>query len=157
MTNPTITNNVAVRPAKTQISLGIRPVWSEPSLSAWRNLRSLATNWAHSEDTDQTGRIPRLTWVFAGCTHTLLILSCRGSYLWTFSTYLWLHQYIPYLFFVVLILEKLEGVEDYKWKENGWIRFNSMKQSHWHLYIITNNWLRTDHLSCPILYVARSN
>ena len=25
------TNNVAVRPAKTQISLGIRPVWSEPS------------------------------------------------------------------------------------------------------------------------------
>ena len=28
------TNNVAVRPAKTQISLGIRPVWSESSLSA---------------------------------------------------------------------------------------------------------------------------
>ena len=27
------TNNVAVRPAKTQISLGIRPVWSESSLS----------------------------------------------------------------------------------------------------------------------------
>ena len=25
-----------VRPAKTQISLGIRPVWSESSLSAWR-------------------------------------------------------------------------------------------------------------------------
>ena len=28
------TNNVAVRPAKTQISLGICPVWSESSLSA---------------------------------------------------------------------------------------------------------------------------
>ena len=27
------TNNVAVRPAKTQISLGIRPVWSESSLA----------------------------------------------------------------------------------------------------------------------------
>ena len=26
-----------VRPAKTQISLGIRPVWSEYSLSAWRS------------------------------------------------------------------------------------------------------------------------
>ena len=25
------TNNVVVRPAQTQISLGIRPVWSEPS------------------------------------------------------------------------------------------------------------------------------
>ena len=44
------TNNVAVRPAKTQISLGIRPVWSESSLSAWRKLGSLATRWAHSAD-----------------------------------------------------------------------------------------------------------
>ena len=38
------TNNVDVRPAKTQISLGIRPVWSESSLSAWRKLGSLATH-----------------------------------------------------------------------------------------------------------------
>ena len=36
-----------VRPAKTQISLGIRPVWSESSLSAWSKLGSLATHWAH--------------------------------------------------------------------------------------------------------------
>ena len=36
------TNKVSVRPAKTQISLGIRPVWSESSLSAWRKLGSLA-------------------------------------------------------------------------------------------------------------------
>ena len=34
-----------VRPAKTQISLGIRSAWSESSLSAWRKLGSLATNW----------------------------------------------------------------------------------------------------------------
>ena len=33
-----------VRSAKTQISLGIRPVWSESSLSAWRNLGPLATH-----------------------------------------------------------------------------------------------------------------
>ena len=39
-----------VRQAKTQISLGIRPVWSEFSLSAWRKLGSLATEWAHIED-----------------------------------------------------------------------------------------------------------
>ena len=45
-------NNVVVRPAKTQISLGIRPVWSESSLSAWRKFGSLATQWAHSEDSD---------------------------------------------------------------------------------------------------------
>ena len=49
------TNKVSVRPAKTQISMGIRPVWSVSSLSAWRNLESLATHWAHSEDSDQTG------------------------------------------------------------------------------------------------------
>ena len=39
-----------VRPAKTKISLWIRPVWSESSLSAWRKLGSLATHWVHSED-----------------------------------------------------------------------------------------------------------
>ena len=65
MTKPTKWN---VRPAKTQISLGIRPVWSESSLSAWRKLGSLATHWVHSEDSDQTGQMPRLIWVFAGHT-----------------------------------------------------------------------------------------
>ena len=38
----------SVCPAKTRISLGIRPVWSESLLSAWRNIKSLATHWAHS-------------------------------------------------------------------------------------------------------------
>ena len=53
-----------VRPEKTQISLGIRPDWSASSLSAWRKLGSLATHWTQSEDSDQTGRMPRLIWVF---------------------------------------------------------------------------------------------
>ena len=51
---------------KTQISLGIHPGWSESSLSAWRNLGFLATHWAHSEDSDRSGRMPRLISVFAG-------------------------------------------------------------------------------------------
>ena len=59
---------MSVRLAKTQISLGIHLVWSESSLSAWKNLGSLATHWVHSEDSDQTGRMPRLIWVFAGRT-----------------------------------------------------------------------------------------
>ena len=33
-----------------------------------------------SEDSDQTGRMSRQIWVFAGHTVTLLVLSCRGSY-----------------------------------------------------------------------------
>ena len=48
--------------------LGIRPVWSESSLSAWRKHGSLATHWVHREDSDQTGRMPRLIWVFTGRT-----------------------------------------------------------------------------------------
>ena len=52
----------------------------QSSLSAWRKLGSLATHWAHSEDSDQTGRMPWLIWVFAGCTVTLLVLSCCSSF-----------------------------------------------------------------------------
>ena len=63
MTKPTKWH---VLPAKTQISLGIRPVWPESSLSAWRKLGSLATHWAQTK-TDQTERMHRLIWVFAGC------------------------------------------------------------------------------------------
>ena len=74
------TNKVTVQPAKTQISLGIRPVWSESSMSAWRKLGSLATHLAQIEYSDQTGRMPRLIWVFAGRTATLLGLSYRGSH-----------------------------------------------------------------------------
>ena len=57
----------------------IHPVWSESSLSAWRKLGSLANHWAHSEDSDQTGQMPRLTWVSAGRTVILLVLSWRSS------------------------------------------------------------------------------
>ena len=48
------TNKITVRPVKIQISLDIRPVWSESSLSTWRKRGSLATHWAHSKDSDQT-------------------------------------------------------------------------------------------------------
>ena len=63
MTKPT---KWPLRPAKTQVKLCIRPVWSESSLSAWTNIGSSATHWAHYEDSDQTGRMPRLIWVVAG-------------------------------------------------------------------------------------------
>ena len=71
---------MSVRPEKTQISLGIRPDWSESSLSAWRKLGSLLPI-ERTAKTDLTGRMPRLTWVFAGRTVILLVLSCRGSYI----------------------------------------------------------------------------
>ena len=55
-----------VHPAKTQINLGICPVWSESSLSTWGKLKSLAIIRAHNEASYQTGWMSRLIWVFAG-------------------------------------------------------------------------------------------
>ena len=75
------TNKMTVHPAKTQISLGIRPVWSESSLCAQWVAKDPSFLHADSEDADdQTGWMFRLIWVFAGCTVILLVLSCRGSF-----------------------------------------------------------------------------
>ena len=57
-----------MRPAKTQISLGIHPVRSESSLCAQRIAKNPSFLHADSEDSDQLGRIPRLIWFFAGRT-----------------------------------------------------------------------------------------
>ena len=72
-----------VRPATTQISLGIRPVWSESSLCAQRVANDPSFLQADSQNADQTGWMPRLIWVFAGRTrhfvgfcHDAAHLSC---------------------------------------------------------------------------------
>ena len=57
-----------------------RPVWSESSLSAWRKLRSLATHWAHSKDSDQTGRTPRLIWVRWAHSHIVGFVTRRLNF-----------------------------------------------------------------------------
>ena len=68
------TNKMSVRPAKDQ------PGHPESSLYAQRVAMDRRFLHADSVDSDQTGRMPRLIWVFAGRTVTLLVLSCRGSY-----------------------------------------------------------------------------
>ena len=62
------TNKMTVRPANTPISLGIHPVWSESSLCAQWIAKDPSFLHADSEDSDQTGRMPRLISVFAGRT-----------------------------------------------------------------------------------------
>ena len=57
-----------MRPAKTQLSLGIRPVWSEAFLCAQWIAKDPVFLHADREDFDQIGRMPRLFWVFAGRT-----------------------------------------------------------------------------------------
>ena len=86
------TNKMNVRPAMTQISLGIRPAWA----SAQSDQSSLYAQWvakdpsflhADSEDSDQTGWMPRLIWVFAGRTLTLLVLSWGGSFVYFYTEF----------------------------------------------------------------------
>ena len=54
------TNRVSVRPAKTQISLGIRPVCSASFLYAQLIAKDPRFLHAESEDSDQIGRMLRL-------------------------------------------------------------------------------------------------
>ena len=49
-----------------QISLDIHPDWSESSLCALWVAKDPSFLHADSEDTDQTGRMPRLIWILAG-------------------------------------------------------------------------------------------
>ena len=62
------TNKMTVRPAKTQISQGIRQVWSESLLCVYWAAKDPSFLHADSEDSEQTARMPRLIWVFAGRT-----------------------------------------------------------------------------------------
>ena len=76
------TNKMTMHPKKTQISLGIRPVWSESSLWAQWVAKEPSFLHADSLDTDQTGQMPRLFWVFARRTVSLLVLSWGDSFIY---------------------------------------------------------------------------
>ena len=54
------TNTMTVRQAKIQISMGIRPVWSESSMWAQWVAKDPSFLHADSEYSDQTWRMPRL-------------------------------------------------------------------------------------------------
>ena len=108
-----------MRPAKTQINLGIRPVWSESSLSASRNLGSLATHWAHSEDSMRLGGCPG--WFESSLSAHSLCWFCHEAahiLFWNHSR-CWLHQAgrwwviqwcsdLSTLFYIAVITKSLE-------------------------------------------------
>ena len=72
-----------VRPAKAQISLGMRPVWSESSLCAYWVAKGSSFLQADNEDSDQTGRMRRLICVFAGRTcHCVGFVTMRLKWCW---------------------------------------------------------------------------
>ena len=55
-----------MRPAKIQIGLRIRTVWSEPSLDAFWIAKD--AKFLVSTKTDQTAQVRRMIWVFVGRT-----------------------------------------------------------------------------------------
>ena len=71
-----------MRPVKTQISLGIHPVWSETSLCTQWVAKDPRCHHVDREDIDQTGQMPRLIGVFAGRTcHFVGFIMRRLKYL----------------------------------------------------------------------------
>ena len=58
-----------VHPAKIQISLRNRAVWSESSLSAFWITKDAKFLYVDNEDSNQTARMRRLIWVFVGRTY----------------------------------------------------------------------------------------
>ena len=81
MTKPTAW---PVRPMKTQTSLGICPVWSESSLCTEWVAKDLMFFHANNKDTDQSGQMPRLIWVFTGRRDHFV-----GFVMLQFIVYLW--------------------------------------------------------------------
>ena len=69
-----------VRPAKPQISLRIRAVWSEPLLVARVFYDCLATDWTSFGVSKLKRRLQRLVRVYTCQNATLLELSCTGSF-----------------------------------------------------------------------------
>ena len=72
------TNKMTVRPAKTD-QPGHPPSLIRVFVCAQWVSKDPSFLHTDSEDSDQTGRIPRLVWVFAGRTVILFVLSWGGS------------------------------------------------------------------------------
>ena len=68
-----------VRPAKPQISLHIRAVWSEPLLVTWIFYECSATDWTPFGVSKLQRRLHRLVWVYTPQNATLLEITCQGS------------------------------------------------------------------------------
>ena len=97
-----------MHPVKTQISLGICPVWSESSLCTQWIAQDPKFLHADSEDSDQTGQMPRLIWVFTGCicvdaqddpslclVHVICWFCCAQAHMVLFTVIKEIGQYEP--------------------------------------------------------------
>ena len=82
-----------VRPAKPQISLRIRAVWSEPLLVAWVFYDCLATDWTPFGVSKLKRRLHRLVCVYTCRNATLLEVTCHD--LFNFVESIWIGDGAP--------------------------------------------------------------
>ena len=68
-----------VWPAKPQINLRIRAVWSMPLLVAWIFYECYTTDWTWFGVSKIKRRLHRLVWVYTCQNTTLSEITCRGS------------------------------------------------------------------------------
>ena len=101
MTKPT---TWSVHPANAQISLGICPVWSESLLYTLWVAKDRNFLHADNEDSDQTGQMPWLIWVFAGRTDHFVGFEVRWLKPWYYCKYTNIHDFI---FIVICKLPRL--------------------------------------------------
>ena len=118
----------------------VRPVWSESSLSAWRKFGSLATHWTHSEDSDQTGRMPRVIWVFAGRTVISLVLSWGGSFVEAETQHMQqscLHANKMHLFKKIVWINKMKNMHRIMIENWLVITWASLPSAKWHANVVS--------------------
>ena len=78
-----------LRPAKIQISLRVRAVWSESSPGAFWIAQDAYFLHADNEDSNQTARMRRLIWVFAGRTCKKVRFLTLRFILWKTMKHVW--------------------------------------------------------------------
>ena len=80
---------MSVWPRKTKISLGIHPVWSKSLLCAQWVANDPSFLHTDSEDSDLTGRMPRLIWVFAGRTLSFCWFCHEAAQIFVINSHVW--------------------------------------------------------------------
>ena len=131
-------NKMAVHPAKTQISLGIRPVWSESSLCTQRVAKGPSFLHVGSEDSDQTGRMPRLIWVFAGRTsHFVCFIMKRLVYIFVKPAFSLVQERSQLLFiFPDICLD----AHPHSALHSTRVHYSQIRRSSFQIWIFNVNW-----------------
>ena len=115
MTNPTKWH---VRPATTQISRGIRPVWSESSLCTQWIAKDPSFLHTDSEDSDQTGRMPRLI-----CLR------------WAHISFCWFCHKAAHVLCVIQLVSSMIFCILHNTSDNCSIYANNVSYISWHRYL----------------------